>query len=47
MVHCAVQNAYLRHFCSSISERVQLGQVAIYCRISTDDQMEIVKRDTD
>src|SRR5215467_4408421 len=29
---------YLRHFRSSISEGVQLGQVAIYCRVSTDDQ---------
>ena len=28
----------MRHFRSSISEGVQLGQVAIYCRVSTDDQ---------
>jgi Resolvase, N terminal domain len=32
------KRAYLRHFRSSISEGVQLGQVAIYCRVSTDDQ---------
>jgi DNA invertase Pin-like site-specific DNA recombinase len=28
----------LRHFRSSNSKGVQLGQVAIYCRVSTDDQ---------
>jgi len=28
----------LRHFPQLISEGVQLGQVAIYCRVSTDDQ---------
>jgi putative DNA-invertase from lambdoid prophage Rac len=28
----------LRHFRRSTSEGVQLGQVAIYCRVSTDDQ---------
>jgi predicted site-specific integrase-resolvase len=28
----------LRHLRRSLSERVQLGQVAIYCRVSTDDQ---------
>jgi DNA invertase Pin-like site-specific DNA recombinase len=32
------EHAYLRHLRSSISEGVQLGQVAIYCRVSTDDQ---------
>ena len=32
------KRACLRHFRSSISEGVQLGQVAIYCRVSTDDQ---------
>jgi predicted site-specific integrase-resolvase len=32
------KRAYLRHFRSSISMGVQLGQVAIYCRVSTDDQ---------
>jgi len=32
------ERAYLRRFRSSISEGVQLGQVAIDCRISTDDQ---------
>jgi putative DNA-invertase from lambdoid prophage Rac len=32
------KRAYLRHFRSSIFEGVQLGQVAIYCRVSTDDQ---------
>ena len=29
---------HLRHFRRPISEGVQLGQVAIYCRVSTDDQ---------
>jgi putative DNA-invertase from lambdoid prophage Rac len=40
MIHyLAVQKrACLRHFRSLISEGVQLGQVAIYCRVSTDDQ---------
>src|SRR5262245_42786697 len=40
LIHCAASSkrAYLRHFYSSISERVRLGQVAIYCRVSTDDQ---------
>ena len=32
------ERAYLWHFRSSISEGAQLGQVAIYCRVSTDDQ---------
>jgi hypothetical protein len=32
------KGAYLRRFRSSISKGVQLGQVAIYCRVSTDDQ---------
>jgi hypothetical protein len=29
------KRAYLRHFCSSISEGVQLGKVAIYCWVGT------------
>ena len=32
------KRTYLRHFHSSIPRGVQLGQVAIYCRVSTDDQ---------
>ena len=32
------ERAYLWHFRSSYSEGVQLGQVPIYCRVSTDDQ---------
>jgi hypothetical protein len=34
----SAEHAYLRHFRSSTFEGVQLGQVAIYCRVSTDDQ---------
>jgi putative DNA-invertase from lambdoid prophage Rac len=34
----SAEHTYLRHFRSSTSEGVQLGQVAIYCRVSTDDQ---------
>src|SRR5262249_56560842 len=33
MIHC-----FLVPFRSSLSKGVQLGQVAIYCRVSTDDQ---------
>src|SRR5262249_20225795 len=32
------RSAYLQHLRRSISEAVQMGQVAIYCRVSTDDQ---------
>ena len=40
MIHYFVsaKHAYLRDFRSSLSKGVQLGQVAIYCRVSTDDQ---------
>src|SRR5215469_4262253 len=34
----SAKHAYLRDFRSAISKGVQLGQVAIYCRVSTDDQ---------
>src|SRR5262245_28052931 len=40
--HCteflSAKHAYLRDSRSSLSKGVQLGQVAIYCRVSTDDQ---------
>src|SRR5262245_65821966 len=34
----SAKHAYLRDSRSSLSKGVQLGQVAIYCRVSTDDQ---------
>src|SRR5262245_23868817 len=34
----SAKHAYLRDFRSPLSKGVQLGQVAIYCRVSTDDQ---------
>src|SRR5262245_16803964 len=34
----SAKHAYLRDFRSSLSKGVQLGQVAIYCRVSTDDE---------